>query len=146
MADPCKATGKNVLLVEGKSDCHVALALRQSAGLDNLFGVYECGSDGEAIKRFNALVIAADEERPEKLGIMLDADDRPIADRWDQVRQRLVNHGYECPNEADPNGTIVNAPSLQPLVGVWIMPNNRASGRLEDFLLAMIRPEAMAYC
>ena len=147
MPDPCKATGKNVLLVEGKSDCHVVLALQQQAGLQGLFGIYECGSDEEAIRRFNALIVAAVEERPEKLGIILDADDRPTAERWNQVRQKLLNHGYECPNnDVDPNGTIVAGTSVQPKVGIWIMPNNRTAGRLEDFLLEMVNRDAVTYC
>ena len=44
------------------------------------------------------------------------------------------------PGLPDPKGTVLNPPngSLLPRVGVWIMPNNEAPGKLEDFLSSLV--------
>ena len=56
MSDICKSEAERVLLVEGKDDCHVILALAQYYQLAENFGIYECGSDERVLKRLNALI------------------------------------------------------------------------------------------
>jgi len=57
MKDFCKHEGKKVLLVEGKDDCHVILALCAHFNIPGTFGIYECGSDISLLKRLNALIL-----------------------------------------------------------------------------------------
>ena len=72
MKDFCKHEGKKVLLVEGKDDCHVILALCAHFNIPGTFGIYECGSDISLLKRLNALILQPDP--PETIGIVIDAD------------------------------------------------------------------------
>lgn len=139
--DPCKYEGKRVLLVEGKDDCHVILALCKHYKLPKTFGLRRCDSDKGVLKRLNALVVRPDP--PEVVGVVLDADSPGIADRWRQVVQKLKNHGYECPKTPAGKGTILEGVDLKPDIGVWLMPDNRGTGMLEDFLMSMADEKAL---
>ena len=57
MGTICKHKGKQVLLVEGKNDCHVVLALCQYHSLPKTFGIYGCENDDGLLKLLNALII-----------------------------------------------------------------------------------------
>ena len=88
------------------------------------------------------LLKPADLTGEDRFGIVVDADHPKAADpddgfrkRWVQVRENLRNLGYsDVPEEPDPAGTVVGAnQSDRPWVGVWMMPDNRSPGKLEDF-------------
>ncbi|MCP4218803.1 MAG: FAD-dependent oxidoreductase, partial [bacterium] len=105
MKNICKYEGKRVLLVEGKNDCHVILALCARYNVPETFGIYECGSDLALLKRLNASIIQPD--APEVVGVVLDADYPDIGARWQQVQNKIIAHGYKLPNTPTPGGTIV---------------------------------------
>ena len=71
------------------------------------------------------------------LGIGVDAD-APLADRWRAVRDRLTGVGLEVPIEPAPDGTIISGTRPHARIGIWLMPDNRTAGRLEDFLARLI--------
>lgn len=75
-----------------------------------------------------------------RLGVVVDADEDRDA-RWAAVRDRLRRGGVELP-EAPPEAGHVG-PGWLPgsRVGVWVMPDNRMPGVVEDFLVALV-PEA----
>jgi hypothetical protein len=84
----------------------------------------------------------------DRFGIVVDADHPKAADpddglqrRWIQVRERLRTLGYtDVPEEPDPTGTIVGTNQTdRPWVGVWMMPDNRSPGKLEDFARRLVR-------
>ncbi|MFM6310006.1 MAG: DUF3226 domain-containing protein, partial [Dolichospermum sp.] len=56
MKDICKQDTDKVLLLEGKNDCHVVMALCKAHQVPETFGIYECGADTEVLKRLNALI------------------------------------------------------------------------------------------
>ena len=71
---------------------------------------------------------------------MIDADDSPDA-RWQSLRDIFANAGYpNVPQRPDPDGTILDSPeeTFLPRAGVWIMPDNKSPGILEDFLRFLI--------
>ena len=70
------------------------------------------------------------------LGIVVDAND-DIEARWAAVTDRFRRTGVEV-GDRDPQGTVIRAASPDPDVGVWIMPENKSAGELEDFIAAMI--------
>jgi len=70
-----------------------------------------------------------------RVGIVLDADLVPM-DRWSAVRNRLSSSGLQLPGSPDPDGTIIV--QQQKHVGIWLMPDNRNPGKLEDFLTVLI--------
>jgi hypothetical protein len=118
-----------VLLVEGQDDKHVVSNLLFAHGLDSAFEVKD--KDGLP----NLLLTLPTELRASDLkclGVIVDADS-PIASRWERIRAVLIRAGYPfVPIEPQGEGTILTAPG-KPRVGVWMMPNNRLDGMLEDF-------------
>lgn len=143
--NPCKHEGARVLLVEGKNDCHVVLALCQAHSVPETFGVYECENSEGILRRLNALVPSP--EPPEVIGFLLDAD--PVFEqRWQSVRtwfqtpRNLHLQGYELPPSPSPGGTVLPEVPGSPRLGFWLMPDNRQSGMLEDFCLDMANPHA----
>lgn len=73
-------------------------------------------------------------------GVVTDADTN-VAARWSPLRDRLVALGYEAvPDDPEPDGTVLEPPkgTLLPRVGIWMMPDNRNKGILEDFLRFLI--------
>ncbi len=136
MKDVCKYMGKRVLLVEGKTDCHVIIALCKHNKIPQTFGIYQCDSDVGVLKRLNALIKQPD--APERIGVVLDADYGDIADRWKQVQHKVKNHGYSVPPHPAPGGTIIKGDEDNPMIGVWLMPDNEKTGMLEDFLMPMV--------
>ncbi len=72
----------------------------------------------------------------EALGVVLDANGDAAA-RWDQLRALC---GTEFPGLPDriPAGGLEVTHSLGPRFGVWIMPDNRFEGMLEDLLVRLI--------
>ena len=135
--DICQAKSSKVLLVEGKKDCRVVRALQEHHGIVDSFGIFQCNGEDGVLKRLNALIPAPESERPIVIGVLLDADTAAIGDRWRQLESKLIKHGYALPQAPEPMGTIVeHAP--QPKIGIWLMPDNQATGMLEDFLLRTI--------
>ncbi|MCI5160355.1 MAG: hypothetical protein D3906_18400, partial [Candidatus Electrothrix sp. AUS1_2] len=54
------------------------------------------------------------------LGIILDADDEPV-DRWQSIRNCLLERYPDLPEEIPESGLIHNSPD-DIKVGVWMMP------------------------
>jgi hypothetical protein len=138
---PCAHEGETVLLVEGSTDCHVILALCKKFSVPETFGVHSCGSDDQAIRRLNALINAAQPSRI--IGLVVDADDADIGQRWAKIRGKLSTYTYTIPHVPSQGGTIIEAIDNLPRLGFWIMPNNQDKGMIEDFCSEMIAPEAV---
>lgn len=131
--------GRKALLVEGTDDEHVMKHICTNRGIPHLDEVKQHGCYTELLKAI-PVQIKSREEEGDVVGIVIDADSDLCA-RWQSVRYRLVEVGYQdVPNAPNPNGTIVEPPdnSLLPKAGVWIMPDNKTAGILEDFLQYLI--------
>ncbi len=134
--------GPYVVLVEGKNDCHVILALRKHYSLSDKFGLFDCGSDEKLLKRASLLLVSS--QRPEVIAIILDADNPDLSAKWASVKDRLEKEGYVVPTKPDLEGTIVCQDSM-PTIGVWLMPDNNVDGMLEDFCAQLAPPDAMSF-
>ena len=75
----------------------------------------------------------------EALGVVIDANG-DARRRWSQVRDRCRNEFDGLPDEIPEEGLNVNHRD-GPRFGVWIMPDNRFCGMLEDFLIRLIPDE-----
>jgi hypothetical protein len=100
------------------------------------------------LEHVRTLLKPADLTGEDRFGIVVDADHPKAADpddgfrrRWVQVSENLRNLGYsDVPEEPDPSGTVVGAnQSDRPWVGVWMMPDNRSPGKLEDFAQRLVK-------
>jgi len=143
---------KRVLLVEGNTDLHIVAHLWKSHELpERFFDIRKCESDKKVLNRLKVLLSAAEEARPEKLGIILDADTQPASDRWDAIKDRLTTAEYSSyanyapPDYLEADGTIVPGGGKYPDIGIWIMPDNLSAGMLEDFLADLAPEESMAF-
>ncbi|MDQ2716170.1 MAG: hypothetical protein M3Z08_14785 [Chloroflexota bacterium] len=79
-------------------------------------------------------------DEQKRLGIILDADD-DLFRCWQQVKGILEQSGYlSVPHEPVPEGTILEEDG-RPIVGIWLMPDNRLPGKIEDFVSYLIRSD-----
>ncbi|MBI5082412.1 MAG: hypothetical protein HZB17_14090 [Chloroflexi bacterium] len=123
------------LLVEGKDDVKVIGALCAKHTLPNVINIETPKDEGiEALLR--QLPIKLREENWRTLGIVVDAD-QDISARWQAVKDRLAANGYaDIPSSPPLTGWISS--TLPKRVGVWLMPDNRNLGMLEDFARHLI--------
>ncbi len=122
---------RNLLLVEGVDDRHVVshISGQSSGSLD--FQIRD--KNGYAnLKR--AIRPEAKVSGRMALGIVVDADEDPQG-RWKAIRDQFSSIGITVPLRMDPDGTIIDH---EPRVGIWLMPNNRDPGELEDFVKMLI--------
>ncbi len=128
-----RAEGKYLVLAEGTNDCFVMDALSKHHQLSDEIKFYDCGSDQQALKKLQDILYKRKSERPDVLGIVLDADNPDHLDRWNQIADQLREENYDVPAWPDEDGTIISHDNL-PTIGIWLFPNNQTDGMLEDFL------------
>ena len=127
------------LLVEGNSDKRVIEALCKQHQISDLFS-FTFPSEGGIENLIATLPVKLAEENLETLGIVIDAD-LDITARWQAVTNKLKEFGYQnIPKAPVENGWIDRQPRL-PKIGVWVMPDNKQRGMLEDFVAYLIPSE-----
>lgn len=144
---------ERVLLVEGKDDLHVMTNLFEVRNVPDTFQVRCPGSEPDEIenggvdKLLDSIPYRLASSELERLAVVVDANDKGPGAGWDAIRQRLAAAGHDgVPKAHSPEGTIVEL-SLRPgtprsvRFGVWIMPDNRSLGMLEDFFAGLIRED-----
>ena len=68
------------------------------------------------------------------LGILADANQYPSR-RWQELGHQLQEAGFDLSAQMALTGTIIET---IPRVGIWLMPNNKSPGELEDFIKQLI--------
>ncbi len=126
--------GKRILLVEGTDDEVVVCNICQGRDIPEVFEIRQKKSVEALLKSIPIEMKGSDVER---LAVVLDADE-DIARRWRQLASLFQrNFGFQLPEKPTATGTVVEIPD-NPLFGVWLMPDNRLPGMLEDFLAFLI--------
>ena len=146
----------NVVLVEGPDDWNVFFHLIQhhypadqlivtrrgnnrprledtSDGIKRiLFDVVQ----GDSLFRPKALSAQLKASGLERIGLVVDADTNLQA-RWLKLCDALVAFGYKgLPANPDAGGTIIEQADF-PTVGIWVMPDNRLPGSVEEFIISL---------
>ena len=130
-----------ILLVEGPDDKHVIrcicakLCIQFTASIKPLGGARGVLS---AIPR----ELEAGTGQGRVVGVIVDAN-ADLAGRWQAVGDRFRAAGYySFPCNPVPTGTILPSPTgtALPRAGVWVWPNNKDCGELEDFLRGLVPP------
>jgi hypothetical protein len=125
-------------MVEGKDDEEVVKHLCGYFELGKIEKIHQCDGVNQLLKDFAVRIKESDIAT---LGVMLDADAN-VRTRWQSVTKPLKDAGYkDIPTNPEDGGTIIPPPpnnTLLPRVGIWLMPNNREPGILEDFLRSLI--------
>jgi hypothetical protein len=131
---------RNILLVEGTSDFGVIknLWLKHNRG-DPPFEIIVRFGLPSLREAFDGFLISSEVAR---LGVVVDAD-QDIGKRWPGFYQTLVRRGYRPIPKAPVAGGLVlhRADVTVPRIGVWVMPDNAESGRLEDFVRYLVRDD-----
>jgi hypothetical protein len=123
-----------LLSVEGKNDLHVLWSLLEHHNIPQTFEIEDMGG---IVNLLEAFEVAIDQAGLERLGIMIDAD-TDLDARWLSIRNILLTHHYgDVPQNPDSNSTIIRQEGL-PIVGIWIMPDNKIPGYLEDFVSFLV--------
>jgi hypothetical protein len=120
-----------VLLVEGQDDKHVVHHLCQSIPNIPAFSILNKGRIDPLLRSISVEIKA---EGRKAVGIVVDADD-DLDNRWQELSDILLNTHPQLPSSPEATGTIVEG---IPRIGVWIMPDNKSTGELEDFVQTMI--------
>ena len=127
-----------VLLVEGPDDKHVVIHLSERSGLTHNFRIVEKEGKDSLL---DAIEVEVDIPGRTVLGIMLDAND-DLEARWQAVTDRLHRLRQEdhfdlsdLPPQPEPGGIIIDG---RLRIGIWLVPDNRSTGELEDFVGSMI--------
>ena len=131
------AKSERVLLVEGREDREVVYQFCNYHSINNriLFDVepkdgYESLRDDLMVRPLTGVQI---------IGAIVDADTDPHG-RWHSLRSGLLDSGYtDFPTAPAEGGTIVPGISGLPSIGIWLMPNNKIVGMLENFLASLTR-------
>lgn len=131
-----------ILLTEGDNDCHVIAALCKHYKLPESFGLDACGSDDKVFKKLGALL---NTENKEVIGVVLDADNPNFAAKWHKFQTTMDKVGIHCDDQPNPHGTIIPVTDIYPKIGLWLMPDNRVDGMLEDFCMTMAEPGAIDF-
>ncbi len=135
---------RKILLVEGIDDEHVMKHICGNHGIPHLDEIREHGGAPNLLESVPVRIKASEEG--DVVGIVIDADTDMDA-RWRSIRDSITEMGYEnTPEAPTPAGTIIDPPeeTLLPRLGIWIMPDNRANGILEDFLRFLVpQPSAL---
>lgn len=131
------AGSKRVLLVEGSDDREVIYQICNHFGIPNRqrFAVEPC-EGVEQVIRMLAQYYRGDYVT---LGAVVDADlDAPA--RWRSLREGLRRAGCSISPSPFPDGLLHEQPDC-PRLGLWLMPDNRLPGMMEDFLRFLVPPE-----
>src|SRR6266567_1241216 len=132
---------QNYLLVEGKDDEHVLNSLLEHYHIPQRFKIKN--KEG-ILNLLDTLKTELKGSGPRRIGIVVDADTN-LAARWDALRGRLIDFGYTTiPTMPDDSGSIIIENEL-PVVGLWLMPDNRVSGMLEDFIGLLVTPQDLLW-
>jgi hypothetical protein len=123
------------LLVEGNDDRHVIWALCEEYKITENFDVIDCEGFDNLKKR---IPITFKVPEIETVGIVVDADEH-LPSRWEVVKNLLSASGFSAPGTLPEAGLVMTNHLCK--VGVWIMPNNSATGMLEDFISFLVPKE-----
>lgn len=118
--------GGKILMVEGTDDQHVVMHICGSHGIPEQITFERYGSVEQVIASIDVRLMEAREEG-DIVGILVDADEN-LQHRWQAIRQRIVNAGYEnAPEQPATGGNIIEPPAgtILPRAGVWMMPDNQ---------------------
>jgi len=132
------ATG-NAVYLEGKDDKHVIgqLLVRQGVDSQSIPELVDAKGKSGVLR---AITVAIRAGTGGSLAFVLDAN-ADLTATWNGVRSRLQSVGVEAPRKIPTGGFIGESSEFGTRVGVWLMPDNRRTGALEDFLEDLIDSE-----
>ena len=141
-----KTKRENYLFVEGTNDREVFIHLLNYHGItspdpsrrhhfkdgDELFKIRDCVGFRNLLDIVKIELKRGDIAN-NRYGIVIDADTH-IEVNWQKLSKILMDRGYNAvPSIPNEGGVIVKQDEL-PIIGIWLMPNNKLPGAIEEFL------------
>lgn len=131
-----KSNNAQTLLVEGKTDQHVVLALCNHYQVEENFDIKDCDGISNLFKELKLRL--SNPSNVKTIGVILDADN-DITARLDEIRSITSPSGYQIPKSLPKTGLVcVSSDSIYPKLGLWLMPDNVSLGMVEDFALSLV--------
>ena len=134
---------KIILMVEDEDDKHLVGQIARALKLPDITPAPTSLQGYDAQKLLRKLTIVLREEH-ERIVLVLDADHAPEggpAKRWREVLDALRRAGLAIPTEASTENGLIHDLDDGRRVAVWLFPDCRSEGALEDFLLQTLIPE-----
>lgn len=132
-----KQVNKSVLLVEGKDDQHVIWSLLEYYKVPETFVVNDCDGIDNLLHEVSLRLTTP--TMYTRMGVVMDADVN-IQGRYDALCSILESTGkYDLSQVVlSERGTLIKSlDENYPVIGLWLMPDNRSNGMLEDFVMAL---------
>lgn len=128
---------RHQLYVEGQDDKHTIRHLLIRHGFDHQEVQSFVEDKGGKPGVLSAIPIAVSAGTGKSLGFVIDANDSP-QNTWNAVTARLKEVDVQAPKEIPEGGFVGESKYYRARVGVWLMPDNRKTGALENFLRDLI--------
>ena len=133
---------RHTLRVEGKDDKYAIKHLLRRHGIGHKVIDIRAFEDededtGGRDRLLQGMKTAVAASTGKSIGFVLDANGA-ATDRWSAVRSRLDGFELELPKEIPVDGFVGDALEVQARVGVWLMPDNRRTGAIEEFLMDLV--------
>ncbi len=132
-------SSKNILAVEGKDEVNFFNALLKHQEIKNI-QLIDIGGKDQFKFKFEALSILDNFQDIEKIGFVRDAEEKEAHHAFKSICKVLSDHSFPTPSE------INSIADGFPKVGVFIMPNNKDAGMLENLCLESIRNTYQEKC
>ena len=133
------AIQKKVLLVEGINDQHVIKNLLTAHEIEGRIDI----RDKKGISNILATLKTEVDANQDFLGIVVDANSS-LDSRWQSLIDRLKDKeiGYsKVPAKPVENGLVLERQGFLPKLGIWVMPNNKLVGKIENFIRLLVAEE-----
>jgi len=121
------------LLVEGNDDQHVIWSLCERFSIAENFDVVECGGVNRLLEQ---IPVRFKQSGIKTIGVIIDAD-VDMNSRWKSLSELLAKEHYTVPAQLPGNGLVLN-PASMVKVGIWVMPDNKVNGMIEDFIRFLV--------
>lgn len=136
---------RQILLVEGRADQTFYEALCRKANRDNVKVATPKSIGGKmdtkthAIHNLPFVLSQLEDGSIANLGLVVDADydeehGLGFKGTLEKIREQALSFGFERETRLQSGGFVFRHPDGLPQFGLWIMPDNRSEGMLEDFV------------
>ncbi len=140
MSDQLQINSTSVLAVEGKDETNFFAALLEN---QNIIGVQvvDIGGKDKFSASFRALANIEEFKNITRLGVVRDAESNLALSAFQSICGVLKQTQLPVPRQPGQ----VTAGTM-PLVGIYIMPDNRGTGMLEDLCLQTVQEQPVNSC
>ena len=144
--------GTSILFVEGQDDKHFvwqfcrqmdSIFLTERSGHElyvtvransRKFRIEEQGNRTNLIDSIRQQAVSASRQ---PFGVIIDSDSSAV-ECWSDLVAGFERTGIALPPSPEVSGTIISEHGFLPRVGIWLMPDNKSPGEMEDFANEMI--------